>query len=702
MNHHTPREEGPQQPMSSDRLDSWKEISAYLGRGVTTVQRWERDEGLPIRRHLHATKGSVFAYRAEIDAWLASRADAAAEAAEPNSLRTESAAPGVEHPRTRRWPWVVGGALLLTAVVPAVIVANRLQPTRQTPDRIASAEPALPQPRAIATESGYKGAASLSPDGDAIVYIASPDGEPMGLFVRPLGGGPPRRILSTPDGTWDGDPSWSPDGRRIVFSRLASVGSDVLIVDSLGRTPPNRLTTILGVGTDWVRDGRSLLVSDRAAQGDPLAIYRVSLVDGVRTRLSQPAPGTHGDLYPAASPDGRWVAFARWPGLYGSDVWAIPAAGGEARRLTFLDRGIDGIRWMPDSQGLLVASGKLWFVGVDATSAADARLVGQETGVKRPTTSWSTRDGRTRVAYTREIDDANMWRLDLRAGPEATAEAVAPSSGYEDHPALSPDGQQLAFSSSRTGDTEIWAAKADGRAPRQLTFRGGPTCISARWSPDGRRIAFASRNGSSLDIYVVAAAGGLAQRIASESSDESYPTWSGDGRFVYFRSTRGGTAQLWKVPTAGGAAVQITRGEASQAFEAPDGKLLYFVRSWDSPGLWSVPTDGGPERLVVENVREGLWAVCDEGVLFVGKPAENPYAPQRLLFYRFRDHDVSFVRELPADQSNLRAGFCASRDARFVYLTRRDWLLTDVMLIDDWPFDRGEGARVATAGLSQR
>jgi len=56
-----------------DRLDSWKEIAAYLKRDVTTVQRWEKREGMPVHRHLHDKMGSVYALRAELDAWTRSR-----------------------------------------------------------------------------------------------------------------------------------------------------------------------------------------------------------------------------------------------------------------------------------------------------------------------------------------------------------------------------------------------------------------------------------------------------------------------------------------------------------------------------------------------------------------------------------------------------------------------------------------------------
>jgi TolB-like protein/Flp pilus assembly protein TadD len=66
---HPPRQGQP----GAVRLDSWKEIAGHLRRDKRTVQRWERLEGLPIHRHLHQKRGSVFAYTAELDAWLETR-----------------------------------------------------------------------------------------------------------------------------------------------------------------------------------------------------------------------------------------------------------------------------------------------------------------------------------------------------------------------------------------------------------------------------------------------------------------------------------------------------------------------------------------------------------------------------------------------------------------------------------------------------
>src|SRR5258708_32664966 len=56
------------------RLESWKEIAAYLGRDVTTVRGWEKHDGLPVYRLLHHKLGSIYAYAAELDAWRDKRA----------------------------------------------------------------------------------------------------------------------------------------------------------------------------------------------------------------------------------------------------------------------------------------------------------------------------------------------------------------------------------------------------------------------------------------------------------------------------------------------------------------------------------------------------------------------------------------------------------------------------------------------------
>ena len=67
-----------------DRLDSWKEVAAHLQRDVTTAQRWERREGMPVHRHRHDRLGTVYAFRSELDAWWRGRSSGPARRQAPD------------------------------------------------------------------------------------------------------------------------------------------------------------------------------------------------------------------------------------------------------------------------------------------------------------------------------------------------------------------------------------------------------------------------------------------------------------------------------------------------------------------------------------------------------------------------------------------------------------------------------------------
>ena len=77
-------------------LDSWKEIAAYLGREVRTVQRWEKKEGLPVHRQIHEKLGTVYAYKSEVDAWWKERSAKLGSKPENGEI--------AEGPRIVAWP----------------------------------------------------------------------------------------------------------------------------------------------------------------------------------------------------------------------------------------------------------------------------------------------------------------------------------------------------------------------------------------------------------------------------------------------------------------------------------------------------------------------------------------------------------------------------------------------------------------------
>lgn len=108
-------ENAPPQAAPDGRLDSWKEIAAYLKREVRTVQRWEKAEGLPVYRHMHGQLGSVYAFKSEIDTWWNN-----------GHSRLEKNEPDV-HPETSRrmHRWWLGGLAAGAALFAAAAVGLR-------------------------------------------------------------------------------------------------------------------------------------------------------------------------------------------------------------------------------------------------------------------------------------------------------------------------------------------------------------------------------------------------------------------------------------------------------------------------------------------------------------------------------------------------------------------------------------------------
>src|ERR1700674_5039566 len=90
------------------RLESWKEIAAYLGGAVTPARRWEKQERLPVYRLQHSKLGSIYAYTSQLDAWRDKQALGGA---------TDAPAAEADRQPTRIWParrgLLVGGVVLV-------------------------------------------------------------------------------------------------------------------------------------------------------------------------------------------------------------------------------------------------------------------------------------------------------------------------------------------------------------------------------------------------------------------------------------------------------------------------------------------------------------------------------------------------------------------------------------------------------------
>jgi Tol biopolymer transport system component len=205
-------------------------------------------------------------------------------------------------------------------------------------------------------------------------------------------------------------------------------------------------------------------------------------------------------------------------------------------------------------------------------------------------------DGLVFVTHRAGHQDSDLSYL----APNATTPvALTQDNAVDRHPALSPDGTQVAFESDRSGQFDIWIIGVNGQNLRQLTTHPGDDTWPA-WSPDGRRIAFVStRDDPAGELYTVAAAGGAVTRVTNDPATDTEPAWSPDGRTIAFTTTRfhpGGTAatrdDVATVPAGGGTVTRVATGE-QPAWSADGKRLAYVTRTNDPSGDIVVRTLAG-------------------------------------------------------------------------------------------------------------
>src|SRR5262249_2335608 len=142
-----------------DRLGSWKEIAAYLSTSVRSVQRWEKMEGRPPHRHQHDKRGSVFAYKPEVDRWYEGRR---------GSLKTEEQA---EPPRRHRSTLMLAVVALLAGGLGAVLTLI-IMIHGKAPGSSSFCLSMLPPPGSAFRFGIQSGGHAVSPDGNFIAFVA--------------------------------------------------------------------------------------------------------------------------------------------------------------------------------------------------------------------------------------------------------------------------------------------------------------------------------------------------------------------------------------------------------------------------------------------------------------------------------------------------------------------------------------------------
>jgi Tol biopolymer transport system component len=529
---------------------------------------------------------------------------------------------------------------------------------------------------------------AFSPDGATIAYAWSGLQENnLDVYVQAVNGGDPVRLTTNP--ARDTNPVFSPDGTLVAFARNSS---QLMIVPRAGGAE-REIAKIDDFRFAFTPDGRSVAIGGPSGPGGAGVGIRIVPIDGgtVRT-ITHPPPGSS-DISPHFSPDGTLLAFERIPTTSVSDVYIVPAAGGEPRRLTFDDRGLDGLTWTADGRSIVFASGRsgptrLWRVSKDG---GPPRLIVEAP----PGSSSPTLDPvGGRLAFNVVAIDTNVWQLPLdeTSGPAADPSRLIASTLLDGSPDFSPDGKFLTFSSNRSGRDQIWISAPDGSSARPIT-NVSETFISIvgspRWSPDGRRVVFDARVKGNADVYVVSRDGGDWRRLTTDPSSDVVPTWSRDGRSIYFTSRRTGRPEVWRVPAEGGTEAQVTFDGGFAAQESLDGTALYYGKTREYSSLFTRPTAGGAESPLRDRsgtphrvVQFACWRPTTNGIVFVEELESKGTAARRHAIQRLRpDGVLETLALMPKTASIGAGGIAVAPDGRRVLFTVLDSESSDIYLL---------------------
>jgi len=446
-------------------------------------------------------------------------------------------------PDSRHGNWLLGaagGALAMGLV----LTIFRLTP---------GAGPPLPPTVKLTSDGGWSGDASITPDGQHVVYSSDRGvDENLSLWRMPLNGGEPVRITHEP---YDAvEAGVSPDGQLIVYRSRRGDASGLYITSAVGGT--SRLLVQGGSRPRFSPDGKWILYTVRNEQEwSPGRIY-VILADGGAPR--ELAPNFADAHYAIWSHDGKAILFCgtRISGMPEAehDWWVLPFPSGQPIKTgvyTHIARHLDLPGKAPFNQHLEMPSDwvdnqvyfaspsgpqpvALWRLRLDRNSF-------QWTGQPSPErltaggleTSPRVQGGK--MVFSTGTYNSDIWVQDLDAKtgePRSRARRLVSHPLADAFPALSQDGQQLAFTSERSGRRQLYLRSLEAGQERIISpaeFSQDFPVFSRR----GDQVAFREMREPRVPILLASTkTPGSVQEICPDCGS---PTdWSPDDRYLLF------------------------------------------------------------------------------------------------------------------------------------------------------------------------
>ena len=488
-------------------------------------------------------------------------------------------------------------ALVLAVVVVALGFAYLHRPTNDARSLRSSILP--PENTSFAggvATSGY----ALSPDGTRLVFSGQSVEGKQGLWMRSLNALTAQELAGTENGTV---PFWSPDGQSVGFfangklkKMLASGGSVQEICDAP-----------MGRGGTW--NAQDVIVFAPTI-GGPL--FRVSANGGVPTPVTQldPSTGETTHRWPDFLPDGvhflylgRQTSPARPSAVYVGSLDSLS----HKKILDVMSEA----HYAAPGYLLFGRNNTLFAQRFDVSSSTlkgEAEPVAGDVSadVRNLRTGFSVSQSGELVYSSSGTSDTELIMTD-RSGKQLT---VLETSGNYSSLKLSPDGQKLAVSETDhlTGASTIWIFDLKTNVRFHFTFGTGANPV---WSPDGSQVAFTSSRVGAFNVYVKPMSGAIEEKALHASPDDERPqSWSADGRFLILDSrpqSRQNSPEIAVLPLTGDGKLfsYLNAPYANAGGElSPDGRWLAYVSN--ESGRSEVYVTAFPEA-------KGKWQVSSSG-----------------------------------------------------------------------------------------